>query len=130
MTAIAEHSGRTDRTAARDRLLSRGLVLLLITVAATSVGFYLPLSVIPRIATGAGGSAAGLANGQYAAVVTIPENATLPEMGDLLVSQDVVASRKAFLRAAENITGSQFGVAARVSQNLRPSPIHASRISV
>lgn len=44
--------------------------------------------------------------GEQEVVVTIPENATLTEMGDLLVSQDVVASRKAFLRAAENITGS------------------------
>ncbi len=46
------------------RILSRALALRLISVAASSIGFYLPLAVIPLFASAAGSrSAAGLANG-------------------------------------------------------------------
>jgi MFS family permease len=58
------HSVRDMATATRPPILSPALLLRFVSIAACSVGFYLPLAVIPLFADEAGSrTAAGLANG-------------------------------------------------------------------
>jgi predicted MFS family arabinose efflux permease len=64
-------------TTTRPSILSRALVLRLVSVVASSIGFYLPLAVIPMFTAAAGSrSAAGLANGALLVASVIGELAT------------------------------------------------------
>jgi predicted MFS family arabinose efflux permease len=64
-------------TTTRPPLLSRALLLRFVSIVAASVGFYLPLAVIPVFAGAAGStSAAGLANGALLLATVAGELAT------------------------------------------------------
>ena len=59
LTTTAPTTGRT----ARPRLITRPLLLRFVSIVACSVGFFLPLAVVPLLAESASPIAGGLANG-------------------------------------------------------------------
>jgi predicted MFS family arabinose efflux permease len=69
--------GMTDTTTTRPAIISRALLLRFGSIVAGSIGFYLPLSVIPMFAAATGSrAAAGLANGALLIATVAAELAT------------------------------------------------------
>ncbi len=75
MTTTTASAHTSDAT--RPAIMSRALLLRLVSVVAVAVGFYLPLAAVPMFAAEAGsGSAAGIANGALLVATVIGELGT------------------------------------------------------
>ena len=84
----------------------KNLLAIVISLAVLVGGGYFVYSKVKDVYQGFTSVSDYPGPGEQDVLVTIPDGATLTDMADVLVQADVVASKKAFVKAAGSIAGS------------------------